>query len=87
MKYIISTLNKSDARKTKLTMAINFMCFKVNDEEQVMQSKNNNINIMVNNEVDEVVKEPFVLLLSRFPIGLETTMRGGNFIFDYLDLL
>ena len=39
------------------------------------------IEIMVNYKADEVLEKLFSLL-SRYQIGLETPMRGSNFIFD-----
>ena len=36
-----------------------FMFSKDNDEEHVMHSKSNNIEIMINNKVDEVIEELF----------------------------
>ena len=44
----------------QLTIAINFIFFKDNnDEERDMQSKSDNIEIMMNREADEVIEEPF----------------------------
>ena len=46
--------------KIQLTIAINFIFFKDNnDEERDMQSKSDNIEIMMNREADEVIEEPF----------------------------
>ena len=39
---------------------------------------------MINDIVDEVIKEGFELLLSRYQIGLKTLIRVGDFIFDYV---
>ena len=48
-----------------------------------MPSKDNdNIEIMTNNKADEVTEELFQSLLSGYQIGLETSMKGNNFIFD-----
>ena len=41
-------------------MTINFILSKdYNDEERVMHSKSDNIEIMINDEADEVIKELF----------------------------
>ena len=40
-------------------VANNFISSIDNDEERIMHSKNDNIEIMINDEVDEVVKELF----------------------------
>ena len=50
---------KSDTSKIQLRKAINFMSFKDTEEERVMNSKFDNIEIMINDKVDEVIKEFF----------------------------
>ena len=50
-----------------------------------MQSKRNNIEILIN-EADEVIEELFKSLLNRYQIGLETSVRGSDFIFDCINL-
>ena len=47
---------KSDAWKIQLTTANNFISSIVNDEERLMYSKSDNIEIMINDEPDEVIK-------------------------------
>ena len=37
-----------------------------NDEERVMYSKSDKVEIMTNDEEDEVIEEPFKSLLSRY---------------------
>ena len=51
-------------------------------EEHVMHSKTDNIEIMINDKVDEVIENFFQSHFSRYQIGLETSMKGHNFIFD-----
>ena len=54
IKDIINNLKKSDSCKTQLTIAINFISSKDdNDETQVMHSKSDDIEIMVNDEADK----------------------------------
>ena len=71
-KDIINNLKKFDTWKIHLTTEINFMSSKDNDEECVMHSKNDKIEIMVNDKTDEVIEELFKSLHSRYQIGLET---------------
>ena len=47
----------------QLTLAINFMSSKYNDEERVMRSKSDNIEIMNNDKENEVIEELFQSLL------------------------
>lgn len=41
-----------------------------------MHSKLNNMEIMINNETDEIIKEIFQSLLARYQIGLETSKKA-----------
>ena len=50
-----------------------------------MHSKSDNIEVLVN--ANEVIKEISELLISRYQIGLETSMQGNDFIFDGVSLL
>ena len=47
-----------------------------------MHSRSNNIEIMINDKADEDIEEMFEPLLSRYQIGLETSMKGREFVFD-----
>ena len=83
LKDITNNLKKSDTWRIQLTITINFICSKDdNDEERVMHSKSDNIQIMINDKVDEVIKKLFDSL-----IGLEKSMRGSDFIFDCVHLM
>ena len=86
LKYIINNLKKSDMWKIQLTTAITFISSIYNDEEHVMHSKSDNIEIMMNDEVDEVVKKLFNSLKSRHQIDLKS-MKSSEFAFDYVHLL
>ena len=87
LKDIINNLNKSDTWKTQLAIAINFMASKDTEEERVMHSKGDNIEIMIINERDEVIEEPFESLRSRYQIFLKESIEGSDFVFDYVSLL
>ena len=52
-----------------------------------MHSKSDNVGIMFNDKQEKVIKELFESLLSKYQVGLETSMRGGEFVFDYVHLL
>ena len=62
-------------------MAINFISCKDSDETQIMDSKSDNIEIVMCIEIDEVIEELFESLLQRYQNGLEESMRGSEFIF------
>ena len=84
---MINDLKKSDACSIQLTIAINFIFYKENDKEHGMYSKGNNIESMIYDNADDNIEEPFESLLNRYQFGLETSMRGIDFIFDCVHLL
>ena len=53
LKDIINNLKKSDTWKIQLTVADNIIFSRDHDEERVMHSKSDSIEIMINNEEDE----------------------------------
>ena len=71
LKDIIYNLKKSDTMKIQLTIASKLISSLDNDEERVMHSKSDNIEIMINNEADEVIKELFDSLKNRYRNNLE----------------
>ena len=42
---------------------------------------------MINNRADEVTEELFQLLIYRYQIGLETSIRCSDFIYNFVNLL
>ena len=57
---IMNNLKKSELWKIHLTIIINFISSKDdNDEEREMHSKSNNIEIMINDETEEVLEKLF----------------------------
>ena len=84
---IIINLQKSDMCKIQLTIAINFISSKDVDEECVMHSKSGNIEFMPYDNANKVLGELFESLLSIYRIGLETSIRGNDFIFDSIQHL
>ena len=67
LKNIINNLQKSDTWKIQVTITINFITSKHdNDKERVMHWKGDSIEITVNDEADEVTKELFESLKKRY---------------------
>ena len=52
-----------------------------------MHTKSDNIEIMMDNETDQIIKESFKSLLQRYQKGLEEKMRVIELVFDDVDLL
>ena len=50
-----------------------------------MHSKSDNIEIMISDEADEVIEELFDSLKNRYQNNLQS-MRGSEFVFDYVHL-
>ena len=67
LKDIINNLKKSDTWKIQATKAINFVSSTDNNEERVMHSKSDNIENMINDEANEVIKN----LLIHSKIGIK----------------
>ena len=59
MKDIINNLRKYFTWKNQLTIGTNFISSKDVDEEQVMSSKNNNIEFMTYNNANDIADELF----------------------------
>ena len=57
--------------KIQLTMAINFIYSKVSDEIQTMQTKSNNVEIMIGSETNEIIEDLFESFLQKYQEGLE----------------
>ena len=70
-----------------MTIVINFVSSEENEEERVMHSKSDKIEIMINYRAEEVIEELSQSLLSRYQIRLETAMGGSDSIFDCVHLL
>ena len=73
--------------KIELAIAITFISSKDNDEEHVMHSKIDNIDIMINYRADEVMEELFKSLQNRYQNDLEESIKYSEFVFDCILLL
>ena len=83
LKDIVNNLKKFDTWKIQLTIANKFISSIDNDEERVIHSKSHNIDIMINDEADEVIKELFHSLKDRKQNNLES-MKVSQFVFGYV---
>ena len=87
LKDIKNDLKKCGPQKIQLTIAINFISsIDDSDEERVMHSKSDNIEITINDEADEVIEELSNLLKKRYRNNLQS-MKDSEFVFDYVELL
>ena len=87
MRNVIINLQKFDSWKIQVTIAIDFLSSKDDDEERVMHSESDNIECMSYDNANEVVNELFESYLSRYQASLETSMKRSDFILDSVQLL
>ena len=80
------SLKKCDTWKIQLTIANKFFFSIDNDEERAIYSKSDNIETMINDEADEVIREIFRSLKNRYQKNWKS-MKGCHFAFDYVHLL
>ena len=73
--------------KIQLTMQINFISSKDSRETGTMSTKSHNLEIMMDSETDDIIKELRESLLQRYQEVLKEKMKGSNFICDHDDLL
>ena len=73
--------------KIQLIMRINFISSLDTDEFRTMHTKSDNIEIMMSTETNVIINELFESFLRRYQEGLETKMKGSEFIFESVDLL
>ena len=73
--------------KTQLIMKINFISSKKLSETRDMHSKSVNVEIMMGVDTNEIIKKNFNSFLQRYQKGPEESMRGNNFVFDYVESL
>ena len=71
--------------KIQLTMEIDFFSSKDSkdsNETCAMHITSDNIEVMVGDEADEIIKNLFEYLLQKFQEELEKSMKGSEFVFD-----
>ena len=76
-----------DAWKIQLAIAINFILSKDVEQEHVMHSTSDNVKFTPYNDANEVVKELFEPLRSKYQSNLETSMKGSDFVFNSVQLM
>ena len=52
-----------------------------------MYSKSDNFEIMIGVDTNEIIKNVFNSILQRYQKGLQESMRGSDFVFDYVESL
>ena len=82
LKDVINDLKKSDTLKIQLTVKVNFLSSKDdNDEKRAIQWNSDSIEIMINDKADKVIKQLSKSLKNRYQNNLES-IKGNEFVFD-----
>ena len=71
----------------QLSLAINFVSSKDFKETCIMYTNCDNIDIMIGNETDEIIKKLSESPLERYQKGLEEKIRESEFVYDSIGLL
>ena len=81
LKDFINNINNSDTWKFQLAIENNFISSIDHDEERVMRSKGDSIEIMMNDKADGNIEELFDSRKNRYQNKLES-MKGSEVFFD-----
>ena len=73
--------------KIQLVLKINFISSKTFNDVTDMHSKSDNVEIMMGVDTKEFIEKLFESLLQRYQKGLEESMKGSDFVFDYVESL
>ena len=74
--------------KIQLTVVTSFISSIDSEETRTWHTNSNNIEIMMDSETDEIIKELFKSLLQNYQKGFEESERtGSSFKFEIVDLL
>ena len=61
-----------------------FMLSTDSNEKRTMYPESDSSIVMIGNDTDEIIQEHLHSLLHKYKIGLDQSMKGSNFIFDYV---
>ena len=73
--------------KIQITMRIIFISFIDKNKTQVMHTKSDNVKIMNDTDTSDATNELIDSFMKKYQEGLETKMKGSNYIFERIDLL
>ena len=73
--------------KIQLTLLINFMSSKDSEETRTMHTKSHNVQIMMGNGIDDIIKGIFGISFAKILRKISRKMIESEFIFDSVDLL
>ena len=87
MRKLIDSKKKNGEWKIQLIMRINFISSRDFIESRDMYSKSDNFEIIRGSKTNEIIRDLFNSILRRYQGGLQESMRGTEFVFDYVEFL
>ena len=87
LRRMINDKKKSGEWKIQLVIKINFISSKNFIDVRDMHSKSDNVEIMMGVDTNEIIEELFDSILQRYQKELEESMKGSDFIFNYVESL
>ena len=87
LRKLINDKKKNGEWKIQLIMKINSISCRNFTESRDMYSKSDNFEIMIGVNTNEIIRNLFNSILRRYPGGLHESMRGSEFVFDYVKSL
>ena len=73
--------------KIQVTMNIIFISFIDKNQNQLMHTKSDSVEIMNGTDTNDVINNFVNSFMKRFQEGLETKMKGSSYLFERVDLL
>ena len=73
--------------KIQIIMRIIFISFIDKNQTQLMHTKIDNVKIMNGTDTNEAINKLINSFMTRYQEGLQTKMKGSNYIFERIDLL
>ena len=87
LRKLINDKRKKGEWKIQLIMKITFISSINFIESRDMYSKPDNFKIMMGANTNEMIRNVFNSLSRRYQVGLQKSMRGSEFVFDYVESL
>ena len=87
LRKLMNDKRKKGEWKIQLIMKVNFISSQNFIDTRDMHSKSDNVEIIMGNDTNEILKNLFNSLLQRYQKGLEESIRGSDFVFDYTESL
>ena len=72
--------------KIQLSMHVSFIS-PINEETDIMHSKSDNVEIIRRRSTNDILNRLIETFKQRYQEGLETRMRGSNYLFNHVKLL